>query len=623
MHPELADLQTIFKDGQQFRVPVFQRQYVWQEQEQWVPLWEDIRDIADSCLEGSGEDDERSVHFLGVIVISQAWTAIGEPDRREVIDGQQRLITLQLILSATLHIVEKLAPCDERHPLRTLLTNYTPDNSGAHRYKIIPPVPDRSDFEVAIMAPDTISEQNDSNILEAWQHFHHEIDDWSKQNVATTHDRLYRLRVLTDAVQKRLKFVVLNLEEGDNPQAIFESMNARGALLQAADLIKNRLLLGDDRQGSNATELYHEHWAGFDTEYWLAPATIGRKNSSAIDSCLYYWLHTRSPKKFAYSHTYLQFEEILDQDANGVKGILVDIGQAARLYGHLTTVPNERAKAEADGVFRYRLMVLEAASAMPLLLWLYQRFPPDPSGKLRPELITMLGAIESFLVRGMICRVRSAPSSNFFFRVLSDLKKLTTQEAGAYVDELHRALLGSRPRTNLRWPTDEEVAQYLIYDPLNKPLKTPRLRLLLEAVEDHLRGDMTRVEELCRRDLTVEHIMPKKWGDASWPLPRRDSIIQLVEGVAQREVTGSVQEVRDALVQSFGNLTLATKALNSSMQNKSWSKKREQLQEHSVLRLTEEVVARDLWDDLAILERGQKLAELVCAIWPGPESVSA
>lgn len=623
MRPELADLQAIFQDGYQYCVPVFQRQYVWQEQEQWAPLWEDICDTADSCLEHASTDDEASTHFLGVIVLSQISSAIREPDRREIIDGQQRLITLQLILSATLGIVEQLQTCDERHPLKTLLTNYAADAHSSNPLKVVPSAPDRKAFETAITTRTRIAEDEQSSISQAWQHFHHEIEDWSKHDGPEDEKRLYRLSVLTEALRKRLKFVVLNLEDGDNPQAIFESMNARGAMLQAADLIKNRLLLGDDRQGTSAMALYDEYWADFDTDYWLEQPLIGRKNSSAIDSCLFYWLQLKSSKKFPYSRTYLEFEKILEDDELGVKGMLVDINRAAQLYRHLATVPDERTRGVPDATFRYRMMVVEAASVMPLLLWLYQKFALTSRQSLDPELLTILTAIESFLVRGMICRVNKRPLSNFCFRVLSELQSLPSRQASGYVDHLHRALLESNPRTNLRWPTDQEVVQSVVYEPKHTPLKTQRLRLILEALEDHLRGDGDKVEEPCRRDLTVEHIMPVKWREVSWPLRDSTAISRELEGLGLPEDLGSVSDLRNGLVHSLGNLTLARQKLNSSMSNRPWSEKRDALRRHSVLRLGEEVTGCDAWDEVAIVRRAKRLAGLICEIWPRPQDAEA
>ena len=78
-------------------VPLFQRQYVWNREQQWEPLWEDIARKFVEYLEGR---KDAPVHFLGAMVLDQKQTPSTHVERRQVIDGQQRLTTLQIFLAA-------------------------------------------------------------------------------------------------------------------------------------------------------------------------------------------------------------------------------------------------------------------------------------------------------------------------------------------------------------------------------------------------------------------------------------------------------------------------------------------------------------------------------------------
>lgn len=93
---------NLFQKDIRYTIPAFQRRYVWSLEDQWEPLWEDVRNAAEDYLEKLESNDGNSVkaerdtrrHFLGAVVIQQVSTATKDIERREVIDGQQRLTTL-------------------------------------------------------------------------------------------------------------------------------------------------------------------------------------------------------------------------------------------------------------------------------------------------------------------------------------------------------------------------------------------------------------------------------------------------------------------------------------------------------------------------------------------------
>src|SRR5207237_1010830 len=103
--------QMIFMQPQRLIVPLFQRPYVWSRDNQWEPLWNDVARVAERVL---GQPSSKHYpHFLGAVVLQQTQSATGLMQERTIIDGQQRLTTLQLLLDA-LHAellsVEATAP---------------------------------------------------------------------------------------------------------------------------------------------------------------------------------------------------------------------------------------------------------------------------------------------------------------------------------------------------------------------------------------------------------------------------------------------------------------------------------------------------------------------------------
>lgn len=105
MQPTYIPISQVFSQDQRFTVPLFQRPYVWNKEEQWEPLWDDMRGILDRQKARKGDEVVAS-HFLGTIVLEQKPTATGSLPRREVIDGQQRLTTLQILLKAVEHAID-------------------------------------------------------------------------------------------------------------------------------------------------------------------------------------------------------------------------------------------------------------------------------------------------------------------------------------------------------------------------------------------------------------------------------------------------------------------------------------------------------------------------------------
>lgn len=115
METAILTPKNLFQKDIRYTIPAFQRRYVWSLEDQWEPLWEDVRNAAEDYLEKLESNDGNSVkaerdtrrHFLGAVVIQQVSTATKDIERREVIDGQQRLTTLQLLLDAVQYVCEK------------------------------------------------------------------------------------------------------------------------------------------------------------------------------------------------------------------------------------------------------------------------------------------------------------------------------------------------------------------------------------------------------------------------------------------------------------------------------------------------------------------------------------
>lgn len=110
MKPDKLTVDEIFQRERRYTIPLYQRSYVWNREEQWEPLWEDIQKQAQACIIDPQAQSHKT-HFLGAIVLNVSQIVGRALPRSEVIDGQQRLTTLQLFLAALRDYAhERLAP---------------------------------------------------------------------------------------------------------------------------------------------------------------------------------------------------------------------------------------------------------------------------------------------------------------------------------------------------------------------------------------------------------------------------------------------------------------------------------------------------------------------------------
>ena len=198
-----------------YEIPAFQRPYVWTEEDQWQPLWDDIARVADALLEARG--DHKAIasapgHFLGAVVVKQLPSAAGDPLRSSVIDGQQRLTTLQLLLDAAQLVMENTGHEDVSESLQELVLNDSKRFRGTpKRFKLWPSRVDRASFECVMDNKLTVpSELLDTRIAVAHKFFCDAITEWAEVNgdpekVGT------RLAALAEVLQQRLQIVAIDL----------------------------------------------------------------------------------------------------------------------------------------------------------------------------------------------------------------------------------------------------------------------------------------------------------------------------------------------------------------------------------------------------------------------------
>ena len=210
-----------------------------------------------------------------------------------------------------------------------------------------------------------------------------------------------------------------------------------------------------------------------------------------------------------------------------------------------------------------------------------------------------MGDVESFLVRRMICQL----NTRGYNRLFTELLKRLGNGVGPVSERVREYLLSS-DADSVRWPKDDEFKTAWMTSPLFRALAQKRVRLVLAAIEQRLRTGKTESMPLTGK-LTIEHILPQDW-QKHWPLQ------------ARQEGAEDPLERRERLIHSLANLTLLTGSLNPSVSNGPWESKRQQIKEHSLLRLNNDLCKHEVWNEDCIEDRGRQLFDLARAIWTYP-----
>lgn len=605
MQADTLTLKKLFQKDVRYVIPMFQRPYVWTQEKQWEPLWEDVQNSAERYLEEltyveanmpSAENaqalaEERAgTHFLGAIVLKQQATAAADIEEREIIDGQQRVTTLQVLLSAAQRTFETMGYATESHRTYRLVRNDYAD--GVAVFKVWPTELDQGPFSAVMQGVgEDDEEHNGSAIVEAYEFFRAQVDSWIR--AAPDEEQMNRrVHGLETALHGLLETVVIDLGTIDDAFVIFETLNARGTPLLASELVKNFVLQTATAEGIDALALHESEWKPLEKKWWRGEIRQGRLTRPRIDVFLNYWLTARTQDEIPSQKVFPRFREYAA--GKEISGVVSDIGRSAGVYsGFEGHEPWSRT-----GTFMYRWDVIDAGVVTPLLLYLFTE--PDSRFTLDGR-VRALEVLESFLVRRMICRLTSKNYNELFLELISRLERERELELDRHVGEY----LAGQDAESRNWPSDAQLTDALVSLPLYRLLNRRRLRMILEALEDDLRTPKSEEGRVTRKKLTIEHLMPQKWHE-HWPISPGDDWLDRVA-------------VRDRTLNSIGNLTLVNKRLNPAMSNGPWDKKRVALNEHSVLYLNKEIL-RDWdvpdWNEDTIRDRSQQLAGRIARLWP-------
>ena len=545
----------------QYLIPFFQRHYKWTKKE-WERLWLDSIRLLDF------PDKDR--HFLGSMVCTPHRHVPGEPNAYQLIDGQQRITTLTILLTALknkageLEMVQLVEQIHEGFLVHKW-------EKGTRHYRVVPRTGDREVlFGVIDGNPPKTTGAN--RIKNALRFFGRVIDEF----LAKHEDQPTALRSLFSLVTSRLSMVVITIDD-ENPYEIFWSLNGKGLPLRQSDLIRNFVFMQvplEDQEDFNRS-----HWDHL--ENLLGETDEGK---STIDATRFYrnflmrnGVYIRKENTFSEFQSQYLLHESTPQDMSD------ELRRNAEYYRRVLDPILDESLELAESLSRLRQ--LDQATCHPLIMNLIARREADEIT--HESLVACLNDIQSFILRRTICGESTRGYGKLFIEAITRLD--ATPE-----EDLREFLLAKQ------WPDDAAFVPAMAKFDLYR--RERKMAALVLATLEKSYGSKEAVA--LGKGITIEHVMPQ-------------SIASGPDSNAWQKALGlDWQERHKSHLDTIGNLSLT--GYNSELSNSSFEKKKKLLADGNLL-LNRYFQAIENWTSEAIEARGQRLAQETAAIWPRPD----
>ncbi|WP_187894000.1 DUF262 domain-containing protein [Helicobacter pylori] len=535
--------------GTIFSIPVYQRNYTWEE-ENCKKLLQDIVSISQN----------KKTHFMGSITYIlhhiDDEKSLRQLQEFVIIDGQQRITTIMLLLKA---IETKIQNEGIKKEIDGLL------NLTGQRLRLKPIKSDKEAFDFVM--------QNRSHELQGVSHIRNNYKFFTKE-LEHYISKGYRIEEIYGAFL-RLKIVAIGLELGeDDPQVVFESINATGVQLKGLDLIRNYLMMGENSDNQN--RLYNTYWVPL--ENWL-----GEKD---LNDFIKTYLRIYFEKKLSEGEREVYYalkDHHRDNFPNDIQGLMSDMREYGRIYQIFLDRDHyflERGDSQQLANLRLRikdLVKIKFGVAKPFILRCARDFE---EGKLDYENFhEILQILTSYYVRRSVC----GDSSPTLTRVLYSLYR---QLENVSADALKRYLGKSVGRT--AFPNDDKIkAAFLVR---NAYATNYVCKFILLEIEKLSNAEPPREE-----NLEVEHFYPKT-PTQEW-----------------RDRVGDYFTFEQDYLHNFGNLTLSGQ--NQRLGNKSYEAKIALMEKYSSLHLNGYFTNNThSWGIEEVKARSEYLADQFCQV---------
>ena len=564
-------INEIFNGSKILEVPFFQRAYVWKETN-WERFLEDIEDVCAS----------RAPYFMGSLILKQQMTksdsAVG--DVRLVIDGQQRLTTVSILLK----VLSLKTGATKKFEKRFMLDDDVGGGPVLHHNRN-----DLAAFNKIMMLEELEKLSADDKITEAYRYFV-QFADPEKLNF--------------DTICNKILFVGIDLDQDDDEQQIFDTINSLGVTLTTAELLKNYFFTRRD------VESYKQDWYDVfekDEEtrnYWDTEITTGRIKRTYIDMFFYsfliikiqdsaYNVSAEEKVKFSkFERLFESYKTFIKDKCNGDRiGILQEIREYAVLFRNSISESVLWGELTPDaGIERINAIIFtfDTTTLIPYVLYIEKNIPDTATKN------ALYDVLEAYIVRRVVTRATTKNYNRLFSERLILNQILSRETFTEYMVE--------SDDINNRMPSDEEVIKAFHESILVNKYAAGVLYLIESRIRNR---DYHSTRLLGIGKYSLEHMMPKKWRN-KWKV----------------DDEGFDATHRDWVLLTLGNLTIITQSLNASIRDAAWQTKKTGsgskgglIKYADGIETLSDFLALDEWNEGRIFERATYLADKALQIW--------
>ncbi|KNE03219.1 rloF [Helicobacter pylori] len=535
--------------GTIFSIPVYQRNYTWEE-ENCEKLLQDIVSISQN----------KKTHFMGSITyilhLIDDEKSLRQLQEFVIIDGQQRVTTIMLLLKA---IETKIQNEGIKKEINNLL------NLSGQRLRLKPIKSDKEAFDLVM--------QNRSHELQGVSHIRNNYKFFTKE-LEHYISKGYRIEEIYGAFL-RLKIVAIGLELGeDDPQVVFESINATGVQLKGLDLIRNYLMMGENSDNQN--RLYNTYWVPL--EDWLGEKDLNDFIKTYLR--IYFEDKVKEGEREVY---YTLKAHHRDNFPNDIQGLMSDMREYGRIYQIFLDRDHLLERGDSQQLANLRLRIKDLVKikfgvAKPFVLRCARDFE---EGKLDYENFhEILQILISYFVRRSVC----GDSTGALNKVLYSLYGQLGENVSA--DALKRYL--GKSVGQMAFPNDDKIKT--AFAVRNAYSANQAYKFILLEIEK-----LSNAEPPKEENLEVEHFYPKT-PTQEW-----------------RDMVGDYFTFEQDYLNNFGNLTLSGQ--NQKLGNKPYEAKIELMEQYSSLHLNDYFINNThSWGIEEVKARSEYLADQFCQV---------
>lgn len=554
----------------QYRLPHFQREYAW-EKRNWDMFFNDVLTLYDAEWDNP---DNAPKHFLGTIVVQYEGKHGLTLNYYKLVDGQQRLVTASLLLCALRDSVDPTT--NLYNEINGFLVNE--GQVGDLYFKVVPSLMygDRQSYFSIVLGKHN-GANSESHISTAFERF---------ATLVRTADKRSPLNIerMVNCIVSCMEIVNVDLNKGESPYKIFESLNAKGKPLTQADLVRNYIAmrLPTDSQ----EEVFDKYWKPIEDRLHEKRST-GRRGPGELTA---YIRHYLSMKTFRVPNMNRVYESFRSRIIESFDSDSAFIGEIKELYGHsihydrLLRPGNELDTAIQDSMTR--LQKSESVTAYPLAMHLYELHRQQAIRT--TELVDALALVENFIIRVFLNGGSTTGLNRLFPSLIAEL------DPSDILNSLKTAMASKRI-----YPSDNRIRQNLLTNALYDGNRRARLVFVMDVLNRHL-SQGTDGYTVLKDEATIEHIMPQNLND-EW----------------RNHLGSSAESVHRDFLNTIGNLTLVTQGKNSEVSDGPFEAKRDTLASHALL-INSSYFSGQIsrWDADSIRNRTAWLTDLILQVWP-------